>query len=145
MTPGPDPTPTPADGPVVVRSEEQLTTGVESVAVRRMRIRKVVVTEERTLTVQIRREELHLEDEPITGGEPTSSALGDREVVVVLHEERPVLTTEVVAVERARIATYRVNEEQTVTDNVRREVVAVTDEVRREVVDVADTRQTSRP
>jgi len=131
MTPRPDPTPTPADadgdGPVVVRSEEQLTTGVESVAVRRMRIRKVVVTEERTLTVQIRREELHLEDEPITGGEPTSSALGDREVVVVLHEERPVVTTEVVAVERARIATYRVNEEQTVTDNVRREVVDVAD------------------
>lgn len=99
-----------------------------------MRIRKVVVTEERTLTIQVRREELHLEDEPITGGEPTSSAMGDnREVIVVLHEERPVVTTEVVAVERARIATYRVSEEQTVTD-----------EVRREVVDVADTRQTNR-
>ncbi len=125
--PDPDAIPAPADGPVVVRSEEQLTTGVESVAVRRVRIRKVVVTEERTVTVQVRREELHLDDEPITGGESTSSARGDREVVVVLHEERPVLTTEVVAVERARIATYRVNEEQTVTDEVRREVVDVTD------------------
>jgi len=42
---------------------------------------------------------------------------------VVLHEERPVVTTEAVPVERVRVATETVTEDQEVTGEVRKEQI----------------------
>lgn len=118
---------------VVVRSEQQLRAGTETVAVARARVRKVIVTEERTITVTLRHEEYRLDTEPITAdspapaptnGSPTGPPTGGSDTIeLVLHAERPVVTTEVVPVERIRISTERVSGEEAVTGQVQREVV----------------------
>ena len=50
-------------------------------------------------------------------------ALSEEEHEVVLNEERPVVTTEAVPVERVRLAKDQVQDEQTVTADVRKEVI----------------------
>ncbi len=121
---------------VIIRSEEQLRTGVEAVPVRRLRLRKYIVTEERTITVQLRHEEFRIEQEPIPdpgAGTVAPSDAGevdvhlgpgdDRDVTMLLYAERPLIGTEVVPVERMRVSKYVVSDEQTVSAAVRREVV----------------------
>lgn len=138
----PQPVPQPAppsvtvhdgDGEVdIVRSEEQLRVGTQTVVSQRLRLRKVVVTEEQTVTVTVRREEFRLETEDVTDPAPTPGGLdtlsaddlgGTGELVLTLHAERPVVTTEVVPVERVRVVKHVVTGEQTVAAMVRREVV----------------------
>ena len=46
---------------------------------------------------------------------------------MVLHEERPVVQTEAVPVERVRLGTETVTDEETVTGQVRKEQVEVDD------------------
>ena len=121
---------------VIIRSEEQLRTGVEAVPVRRLRLRKYIVTEERTITVQLRHEEFRIEQEPIGDpdtatvppGEPSEVDVhlgpgDDRDVTMLLYAERPLIGTEVVPVERIRVSKDVVSDEQTVSAAVRREVV----------------------
>jgi len=121
---------------VLTRSEEQLRMETETLPVRRVRLRKYIVTEERTITVQLRHEEFRLEQEPITDPGAGTAASGgpgevdtrpgtgdDQAVTMVLYAERPVISTEVVPVERIRVSKYVVTEEQTVSAAVRREVV----------------------
>jgi stress response protein YsnF len=102
----------------MTRSEERLVASTEVYEAGRARLRKHVVTEEVQITVQVRREELRLEREPIAEGgrelvhDP--DVFGPREVFetpeggviyeVTLHEERPVVTTEIVPVERVRLS-----------------------------------------
>ncbi|WP_460869680.1 YsnF/AvaK domain-containing protein [Rhodococcus aerolatus] len=119
-------------GVVVVRSKEQLRTGTERVVAQRLRVRKVVVTEERTITVTVRHEEYRIEtipaDEHPGPGQPldptpSSDAGGGDELVLTLHAEQPVVSLEVVPVERIRISKHTVTGEQPVSALVRREVV----------------------
>ncbi|MGA5301746.1 YsnF/AvaK domain-containing protein [Nucisporomicrobium flavum] len=102
----------------MTRSEERLVASTEVYEAGRARLRKHVVTEEVQITVQVRREELRLEREPIAEGgrelvhDP--DVFGPREVFetpeggviyeVTLHEERPVVTTEIVPMERVRLS-----------------------------------------
>lgn len=108
----------------VLRSEERLSTTTVRTATERVRIRKVIVTEERTITVQLRREELVLEREPFDG-----SAVGNEDppapITFVLHEEQPVITTEVVPVERVSIIVDQIVQLQSVSDSVRKERIEV--------------------
>ena len=46
----------------------------------------------------------------------------------MLHEERPVVTTEAVPVERVRLGTETVTDQETVTGEVRKEQVELDDE-----------------
>ncbi len=50
-------------------------------------------------------------------------ALSEEEHEVVLTEERPIVTTEAVPVERVRLTKDQVEEQQTVTADVRKEVI----------------------
>ena len=114
----------------VVRSEERLHVGTLSVPVERVRVRKVVVTEERTVTVTVRREELRVEREPIAPGDVAPETLaatddGPRLVDLVLHEERVVVEREVVPVERVRVVVDRVSVQQAVGATLSHEEVAV--------------------
>ena len=115
------------NGPVevdVVRSEERVRVSTQPYAVGRARVRKVVVTEERTITVQVRREELQVDEEPGATDEPVDHVLGSAQPLeLILHEQRPVITYETVPVERVRIGTRVVTEQRTVSADVRREVV----------------------
>ena len=95
----------------------------------RARLRKYVVTEHVTQTVPVQREEVRVEREPITGSNrdaalaARTSRRTDREVV--LHEEQPVVEKETVPVERVRLATETVTDQQTVAEDVRRERVDI--------------------
>jgi stress response protein YsnF len=129
----------------MTRSEERLQVGTERVATTRARLVKYVVTEEVQITVPIRREEIRLEEVPLdapdvgpgeslveepgvagagqgNGGYGTADALPDE---IVLHTERPVVTVEVVPVERVRLRTETVEGQETVTERVQREQIVV--------------------
>ena len=111
----------------MTRSEEQLRVDTESVESGRARLRKYVVTEQQSVTVPVTREEVRLEREPITDANRDDAMDGaditEAEHEVVLHEERPVVTTEAVPVERVRVATETVTEDQEVTGEVRKEQI----------------------
>jgi uncharacterized protein (TIGR02271 family) len=115
----------------VVVSEEQLAVDTRRVATERVRVRKAVVTEEVTVTVTLRREELVIERHPIDDG-PGPATAGDEPVVgdgtdleFVLHTEEPVVTKRVVPVERVRLRRDELVEERRITDTVRKERVEV--------------------
>ena len=96
-----------AAGPLeVTRSEERMRVHIERTS-KRMQVRRRIVTEMRTITVPVRREELEFvpvsEDEVVRGGGRLTDVQGEQEIEFVLHEERPVVTVQTVAVERVRV------------------------------------------
>lgn len=114
----------------LIRSEERLQVSTVPVRARRVRLEKYVVTETRTITVQVSREmvrlvDMDLDDDPTGAPTPTTTdgTADDVGRWLALHEERVAITTEVVPVERVRLAVYSVTEQQDVTDSVRREHV----------------------
>lgn len=124
----------------MTRSEERLRISTEQVAARRMRLVKYVVTEDVTVTVPIRREEIRLEEVPLDDAdEGTGSVTGESLVPadtapsaaaglpedIVLHAERPVVSVEVVPVERVRLRSEFVQGQETVTEQVQRERIVV--------------------
>lgn len=108
-------------------SEERLRVGTQQVESGRARLRKYVVTENVTTTVPLRHEKVRLEREPITdaniGAAMSGGDFTEEEHEVVLHAERPVVQTEAVPVERVRLATETVTEDQVVTGQVRKEKI----------------------
>ena len=112
-------------------SEERLNVGTERREAGRARLRKYVVTENVTQTVPVQREEVRVEREPITdanaGDALSGPEISEEEHEVVLHEERPVVETEAVPVERVRLDTETVTEQETVGGEVRKERVDVDD------------------
>jgi stress response protein YsnF len=126
----------------MTRSEEKLRVGTERVATTRARLVKYVVTEEVQITVPIRREEIRVEEVPLDapdlgpgeslvgpdddvigrGGHETVGGLPDE---IVLHTERPVVSVEVVPVERVRLRTETVQGQEQVTERVQREQIVV--------------------
>jgi stress response protein YsnF len=123
----------------MTRSEQRLVAGTEVFEVGRARLRKYVVTEDVQITVQVRREELRLEREPIGPGhrapvedpdvfgtlEEFGAPEGGVIFEVTLHEERPVVTTEIVPVERVRLGKVVQTEQHIATGEVRKERIEV--------------------
>jgi stress response protein YsnF len=111
------------DGPVeVVRSEERLVGGTERVPVRRARLQRFVVTERRTISVDVRREEVRVVyDDLAPGEEPPVDPSVDATPPMLLREERIEIVRTVVPVERVRLVKDRITTEQTVTGTVRQE------------------------
>ena len=116
----------------MTRSEEHLSVGTQQVEAGRARLRKFVVTEQQTVTVPVSHEEVRVVREPITeenrGAALSGPEISEEEHEVVLHAERPVVTTEAVAVERVSLGTETVTEQQSVTGEVRKEQIEVHDE-----------------
>lgn len=131
----------------VLRSEERIDARTRVRAHTLVRIRKVVVFEEQTVTVPVRRETLvveRVELDPETGTRGDGSTSGwapaltdetnsedgirkDGQLLfqTTLHEERVVVTTEIVALERARLRVEVDNHEERVSAPLRREHVDV--------------------
>ena len=109
----------------MTRSEEHLRAGTERVEAGRARLRKYIVTENEQITVPVTRERAVLETEPITDANRADAYDGpeitEREHEVILHEDRPVVTTEAVAVERVRLGTETETTQETVSGEVRKE------------------------
>jgi stress response protein YsnF len=131
----------PPSDAAMTRSEEQLRVGTERVATTRARLVKYVITEDVQITVPIRREEIRVEQVPLDAEEadwageslePPARTAGAAAGVsgglpdeIILHTERPVVTVEVVPVERVRLRTELVQGQETVTEQVQREQIAV--------------------
>lgn len=106
----------------MTRSEEHLRVGTRQEPVTKVRLRKYLVTEQRQITVPVTHEEVRLEEVPVTGDEPAGGTAADGTAAdVVLHAQQPVVRTETVPVERVRLGTETVRDEEVVTRPVRRE------------------------
>jgi uncharacterized protein (TIGR02271 family) len=115
----------PSTDDAMTRSEEELRVGTETREAGRVRLRKYVVTETEERTVPVRREEVRVEREPISDANVDQALDGpeisEEEHEVVLHEERPVVDTEVVPKERVRLSTEEHTDDATVSEDVRKE------------------------
>jgi uncharacterized protein (TIGR02271 family) len=112
----------------MLRSEERLSAGTETVEAGRVRLHKHIVTTQQQITVPIRHEEVHVTREPIKPDEARMDAqLGDEELEVILHAERPLVTKEIIAVERVTLNTETIQENREVSDAIRREEIEIED------------------
>jgi uncharacterized protein (TIGR02271 family) len=117
----------PTTDDAMTRSEERLRVGTENVPTGQARLRKYVVTENVSTTVPVSHEEVRLEREPITEANRDAALSGaditEEEHELTLHAERPVVAKETVPVERVRLSTETVTEEQQVNEQVRKEQI----------------------
>jgi len=113
----------------MTRSEEHLRVGTERFESGTARLRKYVVTEEVEQSVPVRHEEVRIEREPITEANRDAALSGPQiaedAYEVVLHDERAVVETEAVPVERIRLVTEEHVEQETVRGQVRKERIEV--------------------
>jgi uncharacterized protein (TIGR02271 family) len=109
----------------MTRSEEVMHVGTQRQEAGRVHLRKHVVTEDQQQTVPLHKERVRLEREPITDANREQAMSGpdiaDADYEVIRHEERPVVSKETVPMERVRLATDDVTEQQTVGGQVRKE------------------------
>jgi uncharacterized protein (TIGR02271 family) len=114
-----------SDDDAMTRSEEELDVGTQRRETGRARLRKYVVTEQEQRTVPVQREEVRVEREPITDAnvdEATSGPeLSEDEHEVTLHAEEPVVEKRTVPKERVRLERDTVSDEETVSEDVRKE------------------------
>jgi uncharacterized protein (TIGR02271 family) len=112
-------------GAEMVLAEEQLLIDAERVPAERVRLRKEIVTEEVTVTVVLRYEELVIEREPIQPGDAPPEAADaprlDEPMEIVLWAEKPVVTTRAVPTERVRVVRTLGSRQQDLTAELRRE------------------------
>jgi uncharacterized protein (TIGR02271 family) len=127
----------PTTDDAMTRSEEELRVGKTQRERGRARLRKYVVTEQVQKTVPVQREEVRLEREPITdanvGDAKAGPAISEEEHEVVLHEEEVITEKRAVPKERVRLDKDTVTEDQTVSEEIRKEQIEADG-------DTADTR-----
>ncbi|MCW3006742.1 MAG: photosystem reaction center subunit [Solirubrobacterales bacterium] len=115
----------PTTDDAMTRSEEELRVGTAQRESGRARLRKYVVTEEQSVSVPVRREEVRVERESITDANRDQALDGpeisEEEHEVVLHEEVPVVDKQVVPKERVRMDTETLTDDAQVTEEVRKE------------------------
>ena len=90
-----------------------------------VRLRKYVETENVEERIPLTHEEVVIEREPIRDGQPGTYEIGEDEQEITLHEERPVVGKETRPVEHVRVHKERVQHEETVQGQVRREHLEV--------------------
>jgi len=117
----------PTTDEAMTRSEERLRVGTEQREAGRARLRKHIVTENVSTTVPVSHEEVTLEREPITdanrGDALSGGDLTEEEHEVTLTAQRAVASKETVPVERVRLGTETVTEQQQVDETVRKEQI----------------------
>ncbi len=108
----------------IVRSEEELRVGKQQTEAGRMRLRKWVETEPVEAEVELRRETVRVDRQPIN--EPVSGGqIGEEEIDVTLRQEEAVVDKQTVAKERITLDKEVETEVETVRDEVRKERVEV--------------------
>lgn len=112
-----------ADSDELIRSEEQLNVSTDRVETGEVHLRKYVVTETETVEVPVEREEVRIVREPITDADRAAhtSAIGEAEASVTLHEDQVTVTKESVPVEKVSLETETVRDTETVSEEVRKE------------------------
>jgi uncharacterized protein (TIGR02271 family) len=121
----------PTTDDAMTRSEEELRVGTTEREAGRARLKKYVVTENETRTVPVKREEVRVEREPITEGNVDRATSGpeisEEEHEVVLHEEEVVTDKRAVPKERVRLEKDVEVDEETISEDVRKERIDVDD------------------
>jgi uncharacterized protein (TIGR02271 family) len=116
----------------MTRSEEELRARTETQKTGKARLRKWVETEHETVTIPVRKEKVRLEREPITDRNRDAAMSGpdisESEHEMTLHEERPVVDTEVVPKERVRLEKDVEMGEERVGADVRKERIELDDD-----------------
>jgi stress response protein YsnF len=117
----------------MIRSEEELRVLLRRRA-RRVRVQRYVVTDYVTTTIPVRREELRLVE--ALGQEASRTAPpalpGGASWEMVLHQEEPVVSKQVVARERVRLHVQTITEHRRISGEVRKERIQVDDSSRRD-------------
>ena len=117
----------------MIRSEEELRVLLRRRA-RRVRVQRYVVTDYVTTTIPVRREELRLvealSDEASRTAPPALP--GGASWEMVLHQEEPVVSKQVVARERVRLHVQTITEHRRISGEVRKERIQVDDSSRRD-------------
>jgi len=117
----------------MIRSEEELRVRLQRRA-RRVRVQRYVVTDYVTTTIPVRREELRLVE--ALGDEASRTAPpalpGGASWEMVLHQEEPVVSKQVVARERVRLSVQTITEHRRISGEVRKERIEVDDSSRRD-------------
>jgi uncharacterized protein (TIGR02271 family) len=115
----------PTTDDAMTRSEEELAVGTQRRETGRARLRKYVETDNVQETVPVQREEVRVEREPITDANVEQALDGpditEEEHEVTLHEEEPVVEKRTVPKERVRLDKDVRTDEETVSEEVRRE------------------------
>jgi uncharacterized protein (TIGR02271 family) len=111
----------------MTRSEEEVRVGTTKQERGRARLRKYVVTENVQKTVPVTREEVRLEREPITDANIDDATSGpeisEDEHEMTLSEEQVVVEKRTVPKERVRLTKDTVTDEETVSEQVRKEQI----------------------
>jgi uncharacterized protein (TIGR02271 family) len=114
-----------APGDWLIRQEERIQVGKETLETGRVKLHKYVDVEPIDQAIHVFHEEYDVERIPITADERISGNIQEGEQEIILHEERAVLRKEVVPVERVRLRAKRVEEDSTIHDQLRRERIEI--------------------
>jgi uncharacterized protein (TIGR02271 family) len=113
----------------MTRSEEEVDVSTRTRETGRARLRKWVETENVQITVPVQREVARMVTEPVTADNIDKAMDGaditENEYDVVLHEEQIVVDKKVVPKERVRLETDTVEDQQVVSEEVRKERIAM--------------------
>ncbi len=115
-----------AGGPdYLIRSEERLDVRTEQVLGGWVRLEKYLVTETRTVTVELTHEEVRLVRQPVDRPDPTPAASDGQNDArwMYVNREELVVTKRVVPVERVRLEVFAVTELQQITEAVGKEQI----------------------
>jgi len=109
----------------LIRSEERLNVTTARVPGGWARLEKFLVTETKTVTVEVTHEEVRLVSEPTGAGGPHSDpgAQESQARWMYVSREEVVVTKRVVPVERVRLEVYPVTEQRQISDEVRKEQI----------------------
>jgi uncharacterized protein (TIGR02271 family) len=116
-------------------SEEELQVGKRSVEAGRVRLRKVVHTEQQEVPVDLRHEEVNIERVPAGGQDVPDSAFQEQEIEVPVMREEPVVGKEARVTGQVQVDKTAETETRTVGGEVRREDVEVDRDPSTDVVD----------
>jgi uncharacterized protein (TIGR02271 family) len=122
------PNPDVGSGDAMTRSEEELEVRTVRRRRGRVRLRKYVVTEEVQRTIPLRREEIRVEEEPISNedaGGATEDADVSSEDEIVLYKEIPVIEKRIVPAERVRVVKDVRADEAQISERLRKERIDV--------------------
>jgi len=110
----------------LIRSEERLNVTTARVPGGWARLEKFLVTETKTITVEVTHEEVRLVHEKADGAagpQPGPGAQKNQARWMYVSREEVVVTKRVVPVERVRLEVYPVTEQRQVSDQVRKEQI----------------------
>lgn len=111
----------------MLRSEERLRITNQRVPVGKAVLRKIIVVEQRTITVDVAHEEIRLDYEPfVDENHDLGTALHLALPELVLHEEQLVITKRTVPTERVRPTIVTVPGTYELTEDLRHEVIELT-------------------